>query len=577
MLDSLFRASLWALGRLPDDAIRSLARGLFSRSWRLFEEASERPRAAQEARLALLVDRARDTAFGREHGFDSVKSLADYQRRVPIRSWEEIAPYVERMLAGEERVLIPDAPFYFARSSGTTGTPKSIPVTPAYLAEFRLPRRVWTRQVVQAFPGLVRGKILGVHSPRIEGHTTRGVPYGSITVAMSGSPDAPGLPVSRFSLDPSPRRVFLLQDFELKYYLTLLLAAQEDVRLCAAINPSTLVLLAKKLDQHAERLARELEAGRTEALEGLGEPLQSEVRARLRRAPAAARRILESKARHGRVLPTDLWPQIQGLIAWKGGSAPFYLSQLEQWFPGKRVMDYGYLATEGGFSIPLSPEGASGVVAAHGHLLEFVPEEARARGESGPALLADELEVGARYRVIISGSHGLYRYDINDVVECVGFYRRTAEIAFVHKGGNMLSMTGEKIGERHVVEAFEAARAETGLAMTGFTVSIELSDPPRYLFAVEPEAPLDEAGAQRLLAAVERGLRAANLEYAAKRDSLRLWSPKLIVLEPGAFERSRRARVLAGAPESHVKIPHLMRDRREVEALGVRSEVESQE
>lgn len=564
-------AALWAVGRLPDAALSAAARALFSRSWGQFQEAVERPREAQLLRLRVLAHRARDTVFGREHGFGELNDLASWQRRIPVRGWEDFDPYVARMLAGERGVLIPDDPFFYARSSGTTGTPKSVPVTPVYLAEYRTPRRVWARQVMQAFPGLVRGKILSVHSPRVDGRTALGVPYGSITVAMSGSPQLADHQPSKVSLEPAPRGLFLTEDFDAKYYFTLRLAAQADVRLAAAVNPSTLVLLARKLDEHADRIADDLERPRGVWLERLEPAVRAVVEPRLRASRRQAERIRAARRDHGVVRPLDLWPELTGLISWKGGSAPFYLAQLAELFPGKRVMDYGFLATEGGFSIPLSPDGAHGVAAVTGHLLEFLPEDEadRARGQAVPALLADELEPGRRYRAIISGSHGLYRYDINDVVECVGRYRNTAELAFVHKGGNMLSITGEKVGERHVVEAFAEAARTSGVPLAGFAVSVVLEDPPRYVFGVEPRAQLDAEQRARVRDAAEAGLRSSNLEYAAKRDSLRLGPPELVVLERGAFERYRAARVAAGAPEAHVKPPHVIRDPAQLRALGV--------
>jgi len=555
-------AALWALGRLPDRALASGARGLFRRSWTRFEHATHHPREAQIERMRILASRASDTVFGKEHGFSELADLAAWQSRIPIRGWEDVEPYIARMLAGEKGVLIPDEPFFYARSSGTTGIPKSIPVTPVYLAEYRTPRRVWARQVMQAFPGLVRGKILGVHSPRVDGRTASGVPYGSITVAMSGSPQLETHKPSAFSLDPSPRALFLAEDFEAKYYFALRMAAQSDVRLAAAVNPSTLVLLAKKLDEHAEAIADDLENPRGIMLDRLSPEVRAAIEPRLRANKAAAERIRAARRSSGHVRPRDLWPSMVGCVCWKGGSAPFYLAQLAKLYPELPVMDYGFLATEGGFSIPLSPQGASGVAAVTGHLLEFVPEDEAdsMRGKAVPAMLADELEPGRRYRVIISGSHGLYRYDINDVIECTGRYNNTAEIAFVHKGGNMLSITGEKVGERHVVDAFSQAAAVTGIPLLGFAVSVELLEPPRYLFAVETRDPLSSEDQQRVLAAAEAGLRDANLEYAAKRDSLRLGPPRLVVLKPGAFERYRAARVRAGAAESHVKPPHVMRD-----------------
>lgn len=573
-VDWLLRTSLWAVRRLSDPSLSAGARMIFSRSWRQFEHAIDHPREIQIARLLAIVGRARETEFGKSHGFSEIRSLEDYQDRVPIQGYDGFEPYLSRMVKGEQNVLIPDRPYYFGRSSGTTGTPKYIPVTPMYVSEYRRPRRVWARQVMQAFPGLVRGKILTIHSPRIEGTTPAGIPFGSVTVGLQGERRVAEAGRGHSVMEPSPMSVFLMEDFELKYYVMLRLAAQEDVSLAAAVNPSTLVLFARKLDELSDRLIADLRAGTLTGLDRLPEPAKSEVARVLRSNPKAADRLEGSRRMHGRVIATDLWPNVAGLLCWKGGSAPFYLAQLRELYPDRQVMDYGYLATEGGMSIPLSPEGAAGPVAVSGHVLEFLPE---APEDHGRPLLADELEVGRRYRVLITGCHGLYRYDINDVVECVGYLGKTAEIRFVHKGGNMLSITGEKVGERHVVEAAARAEEETGHRLAGLSVTVELGDPPRYLFAVESTVPLEEPALHRLRGALESALRAVNMEYDAKRASMRLGPPALVILKPGAFDRYREARVRAGAPDSHVKPPHLTREPALFDEMGIAGRVEGEE
>jgi hypothetical protein len=566
---------LWLFGLFPDSWLRAGSRLLFSRSWARFEAATEDPRGTQVKRLLAIVDRAKDTAFGKEHRFSEIRSLEDYRRLVPIRDYTALEPYIERMVRGERNVLTPDEPLLFARSSGTTGRPKYIPVTPMYLAEFRVPRRVWARQVMQAFPGLIRGRVLGVQSPKIEGHTEGGVPYGSITVAYASSSAAVARHArSRSPFDVAPRSIFLIDDARDRYYALLRLAAQERVTLAAAVNPSTLVLLAKKLDERADDLARDLDAGTMAGLDRLPEPIQTEVRTSLRRDPRSAERIRRAKGERGRVIPTDLWPEIAGLLTWTGGSAPFYLAQLGGYYPGKEAMDYGFVATEGGFTIPLAPKEAGGVIAVTGHVIELIPERAMSEGKEEPALLADALTVGERYRVVITGSHGLYRYDINDVVECVGYHRKTAKIAFVHKGGNMISVTGEKIGESHVVEAAAKAEHDTRLPIAGFCVTLELSDPPRYVLGIEPERAMSKSELVSWRDAFESALCAVNIEYAAKRSSERLARCKLRVLPKGAFERERDRRIHSGAPESHVKPLHLAKDRAAFDALGVEMEIE---
>lgn len=571
---SLAQGLLWLAGRLPDPMLRAGARALFGGSWRRFVAATQDPQGAQQARLQVLLARAQDTEFGKAHKFSQIRSFEDYRARVPVQGYEGFEPYLLRMVEGEKNLLIPDEPFFFGRSSGTTGTPKYIPVTEVYVAEYRLPRRVWARQVMQAFPGLVRGRMLTMHSPRVEGQTSQGVPFGSVTVGLSTPRGAPQAALQMGPLDAVPKQVYLFEDFDLKYYTILRMAAQERISFAAAINPSTLVLLAEKLDAFSEQLAEDLESGTLTGIERVPSEFRAGLQRRLRKDRHAAARIRRSRADHGHVVATDLWPQIAGLCCWKGGSAPFYLSQLPKWFPDRGVMDYGFLATEGGFSIPLSTEGSSGVVSVLGHVLEFVPEADMAQGDTSKAVLADGLQVGQRYRVLVTGAHGLYRYDINDVVECTGHFHQTAQITFVHKGGNMLSVTGEKIAESHVVEAMRQAEGQTGLSCVGFSVGCALDQPPRYVLAIEARGELNNEEAQRLLQGFETALRAVNIEYEAKRDSQRLGPPALKVLHPGAFDRYRAQRVAAGAPDSHVKPPHLVREAEAIEALGVARQVE---
>src|SRR5690606_41686788 len=69
------------------------------------------------------------TAFGRDHGFDQIKNYEDFKQRVPIRDYEELKPYVDRIVQGEHSVLWPGLPYYFAKTSGTTSGAKYIPIT----------------------------------------------------------------------------------------------------------------------------------------------------------------------------------------------------------------------------------------------------------------------------------------------------------------------------------------------------------------------------------------------------------------------------------------------------------------
>lgn len=575
MVGETLLAAIWkdVLPRIPPGTVAGLGRLLFSRSWRRFDEATRDPSAHQRARLSAILDRNRDTAFGKEHGFTAVRSPEDYRKAVPVRTWTDFEPYVSRMTGGEQNVLVAEDVFFYARSSGTTGTPKHVPVTESYVEEYRAGRRPWMRQVISAFPGIVCGSMLTIHSPRVEGRTLSGVPYGSITIPVGLA--RRNIEVSR-GLQQIPMEIFLIPAFEAKYYYILRFALETRISLIGAINPSTVVLFCKKLDEFAQRLVRDMRTGTIDESFDVDPVLRARLMKRLSPNPEAAARIERSAGQNGFVKPAEVWPELCGLLSWKGGSAPFYLSQFPKWFGDLPVMDYGYAATEGNFTVPMDPSGSDGVLIPNAHYLEFIPENERERGGDA-ALPMERLEPGGRYFTVVTASNGLYRYDINDVVECTGFHNRAPKVAFLHKGGAVLSITGEKVTEAHVVEAAAKAAARAGAPLRGFTCTVRLGDPPHYVLAVEPDGAADEDLFRALLLGFDGELARQNIEYESKRNSLRLAPPRLLVLAPGSFELYRQEQVRLGAPDSHCKPPHLAKDEAIFSRLTVLREIETGE
>ncbi|MEM1217428.1 MAG: GH3 auxin-responsive promoter family protein, partial [Bacteroidota bacterium] len=90
---------------------------------------SANPIDAQQQVWESLLRTGRQTAFGKDHGFQSIKSIKDFQAQVPIRDYEGLRPYVDRVVQGESDVLWAGRPKYFAKTSGTTSGVKYIPLT----------------------------------------------------------------------------------------------------------------------------------------------------------------------------------------------------------------------------------------------------------------------------------------------------------------------------------------------------------------------------------------------------------------------------------------------------------------
>lgn len=558
MVRWLTRLVQWLFATLEESTLRKLVRRVFVRTQKELNSATNHVAEAQQQRLLRTLQRNAKTIFGVEHEFASVETVDAYRQRVPIQTWDDVAPFVDRMLAGEKQVLVDEDVFFYATTSGTTGRRKLIPITSAFVEECRVATRVLFRTSLTEMPRAFAGKRLSMRSPHIE-QLAPGIEAGSITLALSG-----GLAGTESQLDAVPAAVYRVADFHTRYRLCLRFAAQENVTLASAVNPSTLLLFAQTLETHWRSLADALDTG--ELGEGLQLTPEEErgLRPQARKAPWAAQRIRTSASAHGTPRLVDLWPGLAGLVCWKGGSAPWYLGQLPKSYGQVPVLDYGYVASEGCFGAPLSTHGAESLLLPHGHFFEFMDADFVDETRSGqrPTRLLHELEAGKHYFVVVTTSAGLYRYDMNDIVQVTGFIDDAPLVVFRQKGGAMSSITGEKLGEAHVVQAMERARRELSIDFAGFVCAPLLpaadQQAPRYLLAIDAGAhALTPQQGAALAAVFDEALQACNEEYQSKRTSLRLGETEYAPLPPNAIVEQRAARVAAGAPDAHVKIPHI--------------------
>src|SRR5216683_3361733 len=109
-----------------------------------FEAATHRPRETQEALLRRILSFQADTEFGREHGFDSIRTIEDFRRQLPVAGYEYFEPYIAQVRRGDLRALLADPCVHmFALTSGTTATRKFIPVTDQYLVDYKRGWNIW--------------------------------------------------------------------------------------------------------------------------------------------------------------------------------------------------------------------------------------------------------------------------------------------------------------------------------------------------------------------------------------------------------------------------------------------------
>ncbi len=497
----------------------------------LFEAATHRPREVQDALLRGILAHHQDTAFGRDHGFSTIRNLADYRRQVPVAGYDRVEPYMARVRRGEINALLADSRIHmFALTSGTTATRKYIPVTDQYLADYKRGWNIWGLKAFRDRPEVAMRPIVQMSGDLCETRSETGVPCGAVTGLTATMQKR----IVRF-LYCVPAEVGRIKDAAAKYYTAVRLSLPQKVGMIIAANPSTCIHMARTGDQEKEALLRDLADGTLDARFDVPADVRESLRPRLRKHPERVRELEAIIARTGALLPRDYWAPHCLLGNWTGGSMGAFLRHYPRYFGDLPVRDVGLIASEGRMTIPLSDGTPAGVLDVTSHFFEFIPEEERTSPR--PTVLgADELIEGRNYYILPTTAFGLYRYDIHDVVRVAGFHNKTPLIEFLSKGAHFSSVTGEKLSEYHVTQSMLRALHELDLTLTTYSLApCWQGEQPYYGLFVERGDLADAETGRRLMDRLDALLKECNIEYASKRESLRLGAVRLESLEPGAW------------------------------------------
>ena len=492
---------------------------------RAIEQAPE----TQSRLLARLLADAAETDFGRDHGLARVRTIEDLRHAMPIAGYERAEPYVDRVARGETQALFPAGTriHMFAMTSGTTGTPKRIPVTDAVLRDYRRGWHVWGKYAFDDHADALGAKILQIASRMDEEVTPCGAPAG----AMSGFTCQVQKPAVR-RMYVMPPEAACARDTPTKYYLACRLGLMNRRVVPITANPSTLLGLARAMDDHKDALLRDLSDGTLSPDLALDGEQRRGIEARLRPMPERARELEAGVRAAGRLYPRDAW-ELPLIGTWKGGTLNLYLRELPRYWGDAPVRDIGLIASEGRFSVPLQTEGSAGVLEATATFYEFVPENEIDRADTA-ALLAHEVEVDGRYFLILTTAGGLVRYHIGDLVRVTGRMGPVPVIEFLNKGEHVANLTGEKITEFQVTTAANQAVARLGLDVGNYCLCPTWADVPYYSLLVE-ECDVPAGRAQQLASAVDSALQQLNMEYRAKRFSGRLAPVCVKTIPAGAW------------------------------------------
>ncbi len=475
------------------------------------------PQPAQDAILSMLLRKNAQTEWGKKYEFARIKNSQEYRQRLPISRYEDLAPYINRMMQGEANVLYTGLIKNFSKSSGTTNDKsKFIPVSQDALHNCHLKASLdvgaWWYNSKPASQWLAnsKGLIMGGTWSLFKEHPR--IVVGDVSAIMMQN-----MPFYAKYMQAPDLATALLPDWEEKIArMVRYLAATTNLTNISGVPTWTLVLLRALLDFTGKRNALEL------------------------------------------------FPRME--VYFHGGVdfSP-YRSQFEALFPSEEMQYRNmYNASEGFLAAQI--DNASDDMLLYmdnGIFFEFLPL-ADIDNPQAQTLSADEVEMGKPYALILSTNAGLWRYMLGDVVEFSSL--RPHKIRIAGRTQQFLNVFGEELMVSNTDKAIALTSARHAAEVADYTVCpifLQENTKGGHEWLVEfARAPANLAA---FSADLDLQLQALNSDYEAKRShNIALQSLQMHALPAGTFNEWMRSRGKLGGQN---KVPRLSSSRKYVEQI----------
>jgi len=499
---------------MPIPLFNSIASWLLKKRYHQIELFLKYPGEVQEEVLFQLLGIAEDTKIGRKHEFNSITSYKTFSERIPIVSYEEIEPLIERTRRGEQNIFWPTNIKWFAKSSGTTNAKsKFIPVSEEALEDCHyksgkdlLCLYLNNNENSQLFTG----KSLRLGGSK-ELYEDNGTFFGDLSAILIDN-----MPFwAELSSTPSSR-VSLMGEWETKINAIIQESIQENVTSLAGVPSWMLVLLNKVLEETGKK---------------------------------------------------DLFEVWENLEVYFHGGVSFnpYLEQYNNLLPKKSFNYYEiYNASEGFFAIQ-DRNNADDLLLMldYGIFYEFIPMEAYGLSDQ-KVLPLWEVEVNKNYAIIITTNSGLWRYKIGDTVRFTS--TNPYRIKITGRTKHHINAFGEELIIENAEEALKNSCQKTGAEIIDYTAApifMSRNEKGAHEWIIEFRKAPEEI--QYFTEVLDNALKSLNSDYEAKRyNSLTLKMPKVHMARKNLFYDWLKSKGKLGGQH---KIPRLSNERAYVDEL----------
>lgn len=469
----------------------------------------EYPHEIQDETLLGLISSAKRTEWGRKHNFTDFNSTKDFQQSVPLQTYDNIKPFIERLREGEKDLLWPGTIKWFAKSSGTTSDKsKFIPVTRDSLEDCHLrgPKDVFALYI-KNYPEtkVLKGKTLTLGGSHRVNNFSNNSYYGDLSAIIIEN-----VPFWTDFIRTPSTEIALIEEFEEKIEKIIETSLDQNVTSFAGVPSWYLVLVNRVLEKTGKK------------------------------------NLLE------------VWPNMEVFVHGGVNFEP-YREQYKKLIPSAQ-MHYmeTYNASEGFFGIQDNPHRDDMLLMLdYGVFYEFIPMSEWGK-ENPKVLTLAEIEMDVNYALVISTNAGLWRYIIGDTIKftCKFPYK----IKITGRTKHFINAFGEEVIIDNAEQAMQIACRQTSAIVNEYTAGpVFMTDDSKgaHQWIIEFEKEPDEL--EHFTTALDNSLKTLNSDYEAKRHkNLTLEKPQIIVAPKGTFYNWMKNRGKIGGQN---KIPRLSNNR----------------
>jgi acyl-CoA synthetase (AMP-forming)/AMP-acid ligase II len=470
------------------------------------------PLAAQKSVFSQLIRQAKDTAFGLDHAFSEIKTYEDFKKKVPVSDYEELRPYIDRVVNGEQNILWPGKPLYLAKTSGTTSGVKYIPISKESMPEhLKAARNALFSYIHETGKSdFLDGRLIFLQgSPLLDKN------HGINTGRLSGIV-ANHVP-SYLQKNRLPSYLTnCIEDWEEKVDAIVEETINEDMRLISGIPPW--------VQMYFDRLG----------------------------------------TRSGGKKIGDIFKNFS-LFVYGGVNFEPYRARLEESIGRKVDSIETYPASEGfiAFQDSQKEKGLLLLVEA-GIFYEFIPSE-EYFNESPARISLEDVELNKNYAIILNTNAGLWGYSIGDTVKFVS--KDPYRIVVSGRIKHFISAFGEHVIGEEVESAILSVAGEEGVEITEFTVAPQVSpeagELPYHEWYVEFARPPADMSSFSLR--VDQVLQQKNVYYYDLIEGKILRPLLMHEMEKDAFRDYMKSQGKLGGQN---KVPRLSNDRHIADELN---------